>query len=112
MDYASQFAKDEMSIGTTPLTEITIDMGTSDPVTQKPYPTAMKNYQWVKEVIEKLLTAKIIHSSRSIWSAPIIVVSKVDGGKQLVIDYCALNKVTRKFTWPMPKVEDIFFKIK
>ena len=42
---------------------------------------------------------------------PIIVVPKGDGGKWLVIDYCALNKVTRKFTWPMPKVEDIFSKL-
>ena len=47
----------------------------------------MKNYQWVKEVIEKLLTAKVIHSSRPSWSALIIVVLKGDGGKQLVIDY-------------------------
>ena len=44
---------------------MTIDTGTSDPVCQKPYPIAMKNYQWVKEEIEKLLTAKVIHSSRS-----------------------------------------------
>ena len=36
---------------------------------------------------------------------------KCDGGKWLVIDYHALNKVTRKFTWPMPKVEDIFSKL-
>ena len=28
-----------------------------------------------------------------------------------MIDYTALNKVTRKFTWPMPKVEDIFSKL-
>ena len=71
----------------------------------------MKNHQWVKENIEKLLTAKVICSSRSSWSAPIIVVPKGDGGKQLVINYRALNKVTRKFTWPMPKVEDIFSKL-
>ena len=106
-----QFAKDEMSIGTTPLTEMTIDTGTSDPVSQKPCLTAMKNYQWVKEEIEKMLTAKVIPSSRSCLSVPIIVVPKGDGGKQLVIDYCALNKVTRKFTWPIPKVEDIYSKL-
>ena len=29
-EQASQFAKDEMSIGTTPLTEMTIDTGTSE----------------------------------------------------------------------------------
>ena len=42
---------------------------------------------------------------------PIIVVPKGDGGKHLVIDYRALIKVTRKFTWPIPKVEDIFSKL-
>ena len=90
---------------------MTIDTGTTDPVSQKPYPIAMKHYEWVKDKIEKLLTTKVIHTSHSSWSAPIIVVPKGDGGKCLVIDYRALNKVTRKFTWPMPKVEDIFSKL-
>ena len=36
---------------------------------------------------------------------------KGDGGKHLVIDYGALNRVTRKFTQPMPKVEDTFSKL-
>ena len=110
-EYESQFAKDETTIGTTPLTNMTIDTGTADPVSQKPYSIAMKHYQWVKDEIEKLLTAKVIHTSHSSWSAHIIVVPKGDGAKCLVIDYRALNKVTRKFTWPMSKVEDIFFKL-
>ena len=80
-EYASQFMKDETSIGMAPLTEMTIDTGTSDPVFQKPYTVTMKNYQWVKEEIEKLLTAKVICSSRSSGSVPIIVVPKGDGGK-------------------------------
>ena len=82
-EYEPQFAKDETSIGTTPLTSMTIDTGTSKPISQKPYHIAMKHYQWVKDEIEKLLA-----------------------------DYRALNKVTRKFTWPMPKAEDIFFQTK
>ena len=110
-EYELQFAKDETSIGTIPVTSMIIDTGNSDPVSQKPYPIAMKHYQLVKEEIEKLLTAKVICSSRSSWSAPIIIVPKGDGGKCLVINYRALNKVTRKFTWPMPKVEDIFSKL-
>ena len=110
-EYEFQFAQDETSIGTTPLTSLSIDAGTANPVSQKPYPIAMKHYEWVKNEIEKLLTAKVICSSHSSWSAPIIVVPKGDGGKCLVIDYRALNKVTRKFTWPMPKVEDIFSKL-
>ena len=59
-EYTSQFAQDETSIGTTPLTEMMIDTGASEPVSQKPYPIVMKHYQWVKDEIEKLLTAKVI----------------------------------------------------
>ena len=80
-EYESHFAKDETSIRTTPLTSMTIDTGASDPICQKPYPITRNHYQWVKEEIEKLLTAKVIHSSRSSWLAPIIVVPKGDGGK-------------------------------
>ena len=69
------------------LTSMSIDTGNTDPVSQKPYPIAMKHYDWVKSEIEKLLAAKVIHSSHSSWSAPIIVVPKGDGGKCLVIDY-------------------------
>ena len=109
--FKDQFTKDETAIGTTPLTQMSIDTGDSDPVSQKPYPIAMKHYQWVKEEINKLLEAGVIRNSHSSWSAPIIVVPKGDGGKRLVIDYRALNKVTRKFVWPMPKVEDIFSQL-
>ena len=51
-EYETQFAKDEISIGTTPLTKMTINTGNSDPVSQKPYPMVMKNYQWVKEKLK------------------------------------------------------------
>ena len=109
--FKDQFAKDEMTIGTTPLTQMSIDTGDSDPVSQKPYPIAMKHYNWVKEEIDKLLEAGVIRNSHSSWLAPIIVLLKGDGGKRLIIDYRALNKVMREFVWPMPKVEDIFSQL-
>ena len=80
-EYETQFAKDETSISTTPSTKMTIDSGNSEPVSQKLYPIVMKNYQLVKDKIENLLTVKVICSSRSSWSVPIIVVPKGDGGK-------------------------------
>ena len=109
--FKDQFANEKMTIGTTPLMQMSIDTGDSDPVSQKPYPVAMKHYNWVKEEIDKLLEAGVIRNSHSSWLAPIIVVPKGDGGKCLIIDYRALNKVTRKFVWPMPKVEDIFSQL-
>ena len=44
-EYESQFTKDKTTIGTTSLTSMTTDTGTSDPVSPKPYPIAMKHYQ-------------------------------------------------------------------
>ena len=64
-----------------------IDIGTSNPVSQKPFPIAMIHYDWVKDEIYKLLNAKVICSSHSTWPAPIIMVPKGDGGKCLVINY-------------------------
>ena len=107
-EYELQFAKDETSIGTIPLTSITIDTGTSEPVSQKPYPIAMKYYQLVKDEIEKLLTTQVICTSCSSWLAPIIVVPKVNGGKHLVINYRALNKVTRNSPGPCQKWKTSF----
>ena len=42
---------------------MTKDKGTANPVSQKPYPIAMKHYEWVKNEIEKLLATKVIHTS-------------------------------------------------
>ena len=54
-NFKYQFTKDETTISTTPLTQMSINMGDSDPISQKPYPVALKHYQWVKEEIDKLL---------------------------------------------------------
>ena len=59
-EYHFQFAYDETTIGTILLTEMTIDTRTFEPVSQKPYPIAMKHYKWVKDGINKLQTVKVI----------------------------------------------------
>ena len=58
-EYESHFTEDKTTISTTPLTKMSIDTGNSEPISQKPYSIAMKHYQWVKDEIEKLLTAKV-----------------------------------------------------
>ena len=40
------------------MTKIQIYTGSSNPVSQKPYPIAIKHYDWVKDEINMLLDAK------------------------------------------------------
>ena len=91
---------------------MTIDTGTSKPVSQKPHPIAMKHYRvgqgWNKQTLNGKSSMR---KSIKLVITLIIVVHKGNGGKYLVIDYCALNKVAWKFIWPMPKVEDIFSQL-
>ena len=47
--FKSQFLRDKTNNGTTHLTKMQIDTGTSEPVSQRSYPTAMKPYDWVKK---------------------------------------------------------------
>ena len=106
----SQSAQDETSIGITHLRKMPIDTSNSEPVSQKPYPIIMKHYCYEVRYI-KLLDAQVLCSSHSSLSAPIIVVPKGDGGKCLVINNRALNKVTQKFVLPMARVENNFSKL-
>ena len=109
--FNSQFAQDETSIGTTYLTKMRIDMGDSEPVSQKPYPITMKHSDWVRNEINKPIDVQVICNSHSSWSAPIIVVPKGDGGKHLVINYMALNKIAQKCVCPMLRGENIVSKL-
>ena len=106
--FKSKFVWDETSVGTTHLTDMQIDTGTTEPVSQRPSLFAMKQYEWPQNKINKLYHAKVIHSRHSSCSDPIIIVHKGDGGECLIINCKALNKVTRKFIWPMPKVKTHF----
>ena len=99
------FAEDERQIGTKPLIQMSIDTGDHPLVAKKPYTSAFKHYDWVKEEIDKLLEAGAIRKSHSSWSAPIVVVPKGDGGKRFCSDFRTLNASTRTSVWPMPRLK-------
>ena len=63
--------------------------------------------QEVKEKIQELLEQGFIRPSASPWGSPILFVSKKDGGLRFCIDYRALNKLTVKNCYPLPRIDDL-----
>lgn len=53
-----------------------------------------------------MLKRGIIRPCTSPWASPIILVKKKDGTDRLVVDFRRLNSVTRKDSYPLPRIDD------
>jgi hypothetical protein len=62
----------------------------------------------LKEHIKELLEKGFIHPISSPWGAPVIFVLKNEGNQRLWVDYRALNEVTIKNKYPLPRIDDLF----
>jgi hypothetical protein len=61
----------------------------------------------LKKQIDELSEKGYIRPSTSPWAAPVLFVEK-DGTRRMCIDYRALNEVTIKNKYPLPRIEDLF----
>ena len=100
----------------THLTEYIIET-IGSPVEKKPYPLPMVKMNWVRDEVECLLNAGIVHHSVSPWCSPVIVVEKkqIPGQQKefrLVVDYRALNLVTKLQWYQLPLISQILTSLK
>jgi hypothetical protein len=78
------------------------------PIYKTLYMMATPELAELKEHIKELLQKGFIHPSSSPWGAPVIFVPKKDGTQRLCVDYRALNEVTIKNKYPLPRIDDLF----
>jgi len=62
--------------------------------------------------IETLMQKGFIEPSCSPWGAPILFVAKADGSLRMCVDYRALNNVTQKDRYPLPRIDDLFDQLR
>ena len=58
-----------------------------------------------------MLNHKIIETSRSEWSSPVLLVPKPNGSQILCIDYRKVNSVTKTDSYPIPRIDYCIDKI-
>jgi hypothetical protein len=93
--------------------EFIIDLlpGTA-PIAKRPYRMSVGELEKLKKQLKELLDKGYIRPSSSPWGAPIIFVEKKDGTQRMCVDYRALNEVTIKNKYPLPRIEDLFDQLK
>jgi hypothetical protein len=82
------------------------------PIYKRPYRMATQQLAELKEHIKELLEKGYIRASSSPWRAPVIFVLKKDDTQRMCVDYHALNEVTIKNKYPLPKIDDLFDQLR
>jgi hypothetical protein len=80
----------------------------TSPIYKTLYRMATPELAELKEHIKELLEKGFICPSSSLWGAPMIFVPKKDGIQMLCVDYHALNEVTIKNNYLLPRIDNLF----
>ena len=105
-EYRDIFALSPEELGRTGLVQHRIDTGDHAPIRQRPYRVSDTQRGIIEEHVTDMLNRGIIQPSVSPWSSPIILVKKKDGTDRFVVDFRRLNSVTRKDSYPLPRIDD------
>jgi len=71
-----------------------------------------KELEELKKQLDELLQKGLIKPSQSPFGAPVLFVKKKSGEMRLCVDYRALNEITVKNKYPLPRVEDLIDQLK
>jgi hypothetical protein len=86
---------------------IELEPGTT-PISKRAYRVSRPELVELKKQTDKLLEKAYIGPSTSPRAALVLFVEKKDGSKRMFIDYRALNEVTIKNKYPLPRIEYLF----
>jgi hypothetical protein len=82
------------------------------PISKRAYRVSRPKLVELKKQIDELSEKAYIRPSTSPWVAPVPFVEKKDGTRRMCIDYQALNEVTIKNKYPLPRIEDLFDQLR
>ena len=90
--------------------KIEVKSGT-EPPSKAPYRPSQKELEELKSQLDKFLAEGYIRQSKSPYGAPVLFMDKKDGKLRLYVDYRAFNKVTVKNSYPLPQIDDLFYRL-
>ena len=82
------------------------------PIHSKPYPVPQSQEKKLKEEIDRLVQFGVLRKvNQSEWASPAFTISKPDGSLRSLTDNRAINKVLKRYPYPLPKIQDILQKL-
>jgi hypothetical protein len=90
---------------------IELILGTA-PISKRSYRVSGLELVELKKQIDELSKKGYIRPSTSPRAAHVLFMEKKDGTRRMCIDYRALNEVTIKNKYPLPRIEDLFDQVR
>ena len=105
-EFPDVFSQGPQDLGRTDLVQHRIDTRDASPIRQPPRRLPLAKQQDASKAVEDMEKDGVIESSSSPWASPIVLVKKKDGSTRFCVDYRKLNSVTRKDSYPLPRIDD------
>src|SRR5437016_1445374 len=105
---------DDLPIGLPPSREIDHRIELipgSVPPSRATYKMSPKELDELKRQLQELTDHGFIQPSKSPYGAPVLFVKKKDGSIRMCIDYRALNKITIKNKYPLPRIDELLDRL-
>lgn len=83
-----------------------VETGESRPIKSRIYRVSPAEAEAQLAEITAMLTRGVIEPCESQWGFPVVMVNKKDGTYRFCVDYRALNAVTKKDIYPLPRIDD------
>ncbi|KAL2923900.1 Retrovirus-related Pol polyprotein from transposon 17.6 [Bienertia sinuspersici] len=81
------------------------------PPAKAPYRMGPSELAELRKQLDGLIEAGFVRPSKAPYGAPVLFQRKADGSLRMCVDYRALNKVTVKNKYPIPRTDDLFDRL-
>ncbi|GJP38085.1 hypothetical protein CLOM_g22530 [Closterium sp. NIES-68] len=84
----------------------------AQPTVQRQFRLSQPELEELQQQLDYLMTKGFIWPSTSPYAAPTLFTPKKDGGFRMCIEYHALNRITIKSCYPIPRADDLLDQIR
>ncbi|GBN76452.1 Retrovirus-related Pol polyprotein from transposon 297 [Araneus ventricosus] len=105
-EFQNLFSTCDADVGHCNMTQHRINTGDHPPIKQYPRRLPLDRKEEADHLVKDMVDNGIIEESSGPWASPIVLVKKKDGSTRFCVDYRKLSEITKKDSYPLPRIDD------